>query len=152
MSWLQQHEELQTFAQAIEPKAQLIAVSWLKERAITVGSRQLYPASWSASQVRELIPHECRHSRQMRELGLLKFLILYLLVLPILWAPHRVNFEIEAEVARWRLLTGDDRMSRIGDSARELVAALSSWRYGWAARRGWLTNRVAEEVSKITRT
>lgn len=133
MSWTADRERLTVLARTYQPRAVLVAIPWL-DRAITLATLQLYPRSWPTSVVLTRIPHESEHTAQMARLGggnpwvgLLPFLTLYLLALPVGWAPWRVRWEIEAEVACWR-------QAQVVSTALalSLAAELSSWRYGWA--------------------
>lgn len=146
MTWVSQRGELQDYARTFEPSSRLVATRWLRGRAITLGALQLYPASWTADQVRYRIPHECQHTKQARQLGLLRFLLAYLFS-----GQQRARLEVEAEAAYWRTLTGADRASQIGDSARTLAAALASWRYGWAVTRAEADRLCAEAVAETGR-
>jgi len=127
VSWIDQRDDLQSRARAFAPAARLVPIGWLRNSAIALRPFQFYPKSWTADQVLDRIPHECRHTQQQRELGLFWFLLLYLFS-----GARRARFEIEAEVAYWATLTGPDRDQRVGDSARALAMVLASWRYGWA--------------------
>jgi hypothetical protein len=136
VSWTADRERLTALARTFHPRAVLVAVPWL-DRAIALGTLQLYPRSWSAPLVANRIPHESEHTAQMARLGrgnpwlgLLPFLALYLLVLPVGWAPWRVRWEIEAERAAWRVTPQDPIRRRA--AARVLAHELASWRYGWA--------------------
>lgn len=131
MSWLKDKEELTTFAKSFDKSAKLVTkkhwlfliTTWImffwskkaRERymtrfANTIGHLQAYPENWSTEQVADTIPHESRHTQQMRMLGLgihpivgaLPCLILYGFILfPIYFAIFRVWFEIDADKERW---------------------------------------------------
>ena len=74
--------------------------------------------SWPKELRNRIISHEKIHLRQQREIGLVKYLFLYLLVLPLFWNPWRYNWEFEAYVG-----SGHSE-----EKAKEYCAA---WNYGW---------------------
>lgn len=63
--------------------------------------------------------HEVIHSLQQKHEGLVKFILLYLFVCPILWNPWRKKWEFEAYVLGTKLTA---------DYTRKL---LRSYKYGW---------------------
>jgi hypothetical protein len=94
-SWTQYHQELQTYAQNLDPSIRLytknhwthkifywtimilslsLAKSWLdtymKRFGTTLAHGQFYPESFTYAQVRSLIPHESGHTREFRIFGL----------------------------------------------------------------------------------
>lgn len=101
-----------------------------------------------------LLFHEYRHFEQQRDVGLVKFLLLYLLCLPILWSPWRKRWELEA----YRVSI----IFRLGNSLglspgyqQYLAETLSSWRYGWMMRRTdaerWVRDTAQELKGEVSR-
>jgi len=97
-----------------------------------------------------LIYHEYRHYLQQRKVGLVRFLLLYLLCLPWFWNPWRKRWELEAYriSMAWRLHhTG--RLSRA--YKRHLAEVLSSYKYGWMMRRGEAEEWVERTAAQLER-
>ena len=65
-----------------------------------------------------VIKHNEVHSRQQKETGLVKFLLLYIFVLPFVYNPFRFKWELEA------MLAG-------GRSREESIKILRSYKYGF---------------------
>jgi hypothetical protein len=68
---------------------------------------------------RSVIAHEEIHARQQQAVGVVKFCLLYLGALPLLWNPWRWKWEFEA-------YTEGSKYSR-----QITVQLLKSYRYGW---------------------
>lgn len=131
MSWVLQKEELTTFAKSFDKSVKLTTkdywlfkvIAWLlffwskskrkrfTERfATTVGHIQGYPKAWPASHVKDVIPHECRHTKQMRWFGFMIHpivgvplgLVIYgFLFFPLYFALFRLLLEIDADKRKW---------------------------------------------------
>ena len=74
----------------------------------TVGSTIYYPRGRPPSST--VVAHEEVHERQWKSVGFLRFYLLYLLALPVLWNPWRYRWEREAGTTK---------------------NSLRSYRYGW---------------------
>lgn len=83
----------------------------------TLGTTLYYPKGMVPNLY--TIRHEEIHARQQQEIGLIPFVLLYLLALPILWNPWRWKWEHEAYVK--------------GSYAteKETTRILRSMNYGW---------------------
>jgi len=157
LGWEAAWGPLQRYAWSLEKGARLVPTRWLKNRAVTVGSLIFIPESWPEAYAREVIPHECRHVWQYRRLGLglawlgvIPFLLCYLLPLPLGLAWGRFKLELDAEAWSWGCVFEPGRREAIGVRARAFAEALSSWRYGWAWPRKWVEKAFAREVDRAT--
>lgn len=65
------------------------------------------------------IEHEKIHLEQQKQVGLVKFLFLYIFALPFLYNPYRFKWEYDAYVRGSKL------------SHDETMKILKSYRYGW---------------------
>jgi hypothetical protein len=66
----------------------------------------------------EELAHEMIHVRQQEEVGIVKFLFLYMLCLPLFWNPWRTKWELEAYT------------KGSGLTAAQAHRLLESWAYG----------------------
>lgn len=97
-----------------------------------------------------LLYHEYRHLEQQRDIGLVKFLLLYLFCLPILWNPWRRRWELDA--CRADIAFRAHNCLGLSPLYRDFLAdQLSSWRYGWMMRRAEAKRWVEETVRKFRR-
>lgn len=78
----------------------------------TIGSTIYYPKKYGPAEGFTL-EHEKYHIRQQVEVGLFKFVTLYLFVLPVLWNPWRWKWESEAYVkGSWYTVEATRRVLR----------------------------------------
>jgi hypothetical protein len=75
--------------------------------------------SWPKKLRERIIRHEKVHLRQQQEIGLLKYLFLYIFVLPVLWNPWRYQWEMEAY------------MNGSGYSIEKAKEYCKGWNYGF---------------------
>lgn len=66
-----------------------------------------------------VLRHEEIHSRQQKEIGILRFLFFYLFVLPLFWNPWRYKWELEAYT------------KGTGLSEKEAIEMIRGRTYGW---------------------
>jgi hypothetical protein len=62
----------------------------------TIGKTIYYPNGYPPSP--RIIRHEAMHSFQQSQVGIVKFLLLYLFALPFFWNPWRYRWEMEAYI------------------------------------------------------
>lgn len=88
----------------------------------TLGETLYYPKGQFPSQ--EVIAHEMFHVKQQQEVGIIKYLFLYLFCFPFLWNPWRYKWEYEAY--------------KLGSKWPEsmIKKELSSSDYGWLKNAG----------------
>ncbi|MBI5527832.1 MAG: hypothetical protein HY897_15995 [Deltaproteobacteria bacterium] len=98
--------------------------------------------------------HEYRHFEQQRDVGLVKFLVMYLLCLPALWNPWRRRWELEAYRVSIAFRLGNS-LGLSSGYQQYLAEMLSSWRYGWMMRRAeaeqWVREAVQELKGEVSR-
>ena len=82
---------------------------------IYLGNNYFALNSVAKKRIRE---HEEIHLKQQKEVGLVKYLCLYILVLPLFWNKYRFNWEYEAYI-------------NSGTSISETRKYLKKWNYGW---------------------
>jgi hypothetical protein len=90
----------------------------------TIGSTIYVESDWKQLekwQQNSIILHERTHIAQQQANGVLKFMFLYFLCLPLFWNPWRYKWEYEA-------YKNEGINDFDEDSVRRL---LRSWRYGW---------------------
>lgn len=73
----------------------LLTWPFAHENFTTIGETVYFPKSYSIVPG-SVMTHELVHVRQQKEVGLFKYLMLYLFALPILWNPWRFKWELEA--------------------------------------------------------
>lgn len=121
---------------------------FLTEYATTIGSIQAYPSAWSSSQVRDVIPHESRHTSQFRAFGLGVspwlgvpimglFYIFFLFPVGLAWARYRLELDAEVQAWRYSLLYDTSTPEMILVRAQWGADQISSSAYGWAVPRKW---------------
>ncbi|MBI5871675.1 hypothetical protein HZB88_01165 [archaeon] len=71
-----------------------------------------------ASLQNRILKHEAVHLSQQKKTGTLKFLFLYIFILPFFYNPYRYKWEYEA-------------YSSTGHKPDYIKKILSSWHYGW---------------------
>ena len=74
--------------------------------------------NWPEKLKKRIILHEKIHLKQQKEIGLFKYLFLYIFVLPLFWNPWRYQWEMEA-------------YTKSGHSDKKAKEFLSMWNYGW---------------------
>ncbi len=74
--------------------------------------------AWPEELKKRIIVHEKVHLRQQFEVGIVKYLFLYLFVLPLFWNPWRYDWEFEAYTSS-------------GHSENKAREYLTRWNYGW---------------------
>jgi len=67
---------------------------------------------------KRILKHEEIHLKQQRETGILKYLFLYIFILPLFWNKYRFNWEYEAYI-------------QSGTSTKNTLKYLRKWNYGW---------------------
>lgn len=60
----------------------------------TIGETLFYPKGYPP--IRSIILHEEVHAKQQKEVGIVKFIFLYLFAFPFLWNPWSFKWEYEA--------------------------------------------------------
>jgi hypothetical protein len=162
-SWLKDKEALQTFARSIDSSIILmskehwlwVVISYLlrflmpREKflnkfATTIGPLHGYPKGYSTEDVRRVIPHEGRHTQQVRAcglfipyigpwLGIIPMTILYVLLLPVGFNWFRYKFELDANVASWKYKVNNMGWSldAIEVAAYRTAKIVGSRSYGW---------------------
>ena len=88
----------------------------------TIGQTIYVESDWSSLeqwQKDQLIAHESIHIKQQAQVGIIKFMLLYFLCLPLFWNQWRWKWEYQAykEGSRWEDTT--------------IIETLRSWHYGW---------------------
>jgi hypothetical protein len=71
-----------------------------------------------------IIEHELVHVRQMKEVGVVRYLFLYLLILPFGWNPWRLRWEAEAYAVQ----------VKAGCNLSEIAKMMSGPQYLWPCR------------------
>ena len=74
--------------------------------------------SWPKQLKKRIIKHENVHLEQQKEVGLLKYLFLYLFVFPVFWNPWRYQWEMQAYM-------------KSGHSELKAKEYCKKWNYGW---------------------
>ncbi len=69
-----------------------------------------------------LLRHEKIHLEQQKKVGVLKYHLLYVFVLPLFWNPWRFEWELEAYV-------------NAGMDEETALSYVRSWTYGWLLNR-----------------
>jgi hypothetical protein len=133
---------------------------FLDRFATTIGPLQFYPASWTVAQVKRIIIHESRHTRQARWfglwihpwLGMPLFAAFYLLTFfPVGLAFFRAYFEMDAmryelnEGLKTGVYSKEDVLYR----ATNFGNTVCSGKYGWALPKSWgvpMFERAAESI------
>jgi len=86
----------------------------------TIGEITYHPKGWIFT--KEDVVHEQTHREQQREVGVYKFIFLYMFCFPLFWNKWRFNWEMEAH-----LNSGIDEI--------EARLAIRSKKYGWLLNR-----------------
>ncbi|MAG60708.1 hypothetical protein CL619_02870 [archaeon] len=78
--------------------------------------------TWPETLKTRILLHEKVHLKQQEEVGLWKYLLLYIFVLPLFWNPWRYSWEFEA-------------YTKSGHSEKKAREFLSAWNYGWLIKK-----------------
>lgn len=183
MSWLQDKDRLQNVAQTFDRSIKLCtkdnflnrAIAWIlfvitfgqmkretymQRFATTFANYHCYPKEYTTGQVEALLPHESRHTKQFRALGLfihplvgfLPAMLVYLILpLPILLAYGRFYIEYDADRASYRYklrYLGYTQSSILSSAARkgEVVSGAS---YFWCWPRPWAKKAYFNLATKV---
>lgn len=136
---------------------------YLKETATAIGNIHYYPREWTVDQVERTLPHEARHTRQARRLGLnihpmvglLPMAIIYfLLPIPILFALGRFWMELDADEAKYRYLLKrdgptNDVIEYVGHNTINRAKALSGSLYVWAVGKNFSLKYYRRMATKV---
>lgn len=183
MSWLQDRERLQVDAEKFDKSIKLVtkdnfvsrAIAWLlfvlsfgkfkRERflvnfATTLGNYIFIPKEWSVRSVEILMPHEARHVKQFRWLGLcihplvglpLAAVVFLLLPLPFLLAFGRFYMELDADVAKWKYLIKSNIWGpeNIRLHAARRGKSVASVNYFWTLPETWAVKLYKKRAEKV---
>ena len=121
---------------------------FLKHFAFTIGNYHFYPKEWDKEQVERTLPHEARHTWQMKKLGfgihpllgLPLFLLIYcFLPLPIYFSFGRFYLELDADKAYYKYLLNKEGIFYTNHiiylNKEHRIKSLSGPAYFWAVEK-----------------
>lgn len=103
----------------LKQKSLIWKLTWpfASDNYTTIGETIYFPIGNPPNE--ETINHESIHIEQQKQVGMFKYLFLYLFALPIFWNPYRWKWEFEAYT----------KGTKISES--ETIKILTSSAYGW---------------------
>lgn len=135
---------------------------FLNNFAYTFGNHHFYPEAWTVEQVKSTLPHEARHTYQMRVLGLMihpllglsLFLLIYLLLpFPIGLAFGRLYLELDADKALYQYYAREKGIVYtnyvININKNRRIESLSGPSYLWAASKKIVTEEYNDMIKKV---